>query len=30
MHPGDMPSYDFRFNSMADMVAAHRAEMAAG
>ena len=28
--PGDMPSYDFRFNSMADMVAAHRAEMAAG
>ena len=30
MHPGDMPSYDFRFNSMADMVAAHKAELAAG
>ena len=30
MNPGEMPSYDFRFNSMADMVAAHRAEMAAG
>ena len=30
MHPGDMPTYDFRFNSMADMVAAHRAEMASG
>ena len=30
MHPGDMPSYDFRFNSMADMVAAHRAELAGG
>ena len=25
---GDMPSYDFRFNSMADMVEAHRAELA--
>lgn len=30
MNPGDMPSYDFRFNSMADMVAAHRAELAGG
>ena len=30
MNPGDMPSYDFRFNSMADMVAAHRAELADG
>lgn len=28
MNPGDMPSYDFRFNSMADMVEAHRAELA--
>ncbi len=27
MHPGDMPSYDFRFNSMADLVAAHTAEL---
>ncbi|MEZ4710257.1 MAG: haloacid dehalogenase type II [Caldilineaceae bacterium] len=24
MHPGDMPRYDFRFNSMAEMVEAHR------
>ncbi|MDE1158653.1 MAG: HAD hydrolase-like protein [Neorhizobium sp.] len=24
MNPGDMPTYDFRFNSMADLVAAHR------
>ena len=24
MHPGDMPRYDFRFNSMADLVRAHR------
>lgn len=29
INPGDMPSYDFRFNSMADLVAAHRAEQAA-
>ena len=28
MNPGDMPTYDFRFNSMADMVAAHKAETA--
>ena len=28
MHPGDMPHYDFRFTSMADMVEAHRAELA--
>jgi 2-haloacid dehalogenase len=26
--PGDTPHYDFRFNSMAEMVAAHRAETA--
>jgi 2-haloacid dehalogenase len=24
MHPGDMPKYDFRFNSMADLARAHR------
>ena len=30
MNPGDMPKYDFRFNSMADLVKAHQAEMAAG
>lgn len=24
MHPGDMPTYDFRFNSMADLARAHR------
>ena len=28
MNPGDMPGYDFRFNSMADLVKAHRAENA--
>lgn len=28
MNPGEMPHYDFRFNSMADLVEAHRAEMA--
>lgn len=28
MNPGDMPHYDFRFVSMADMVAAHQAELA--
>lgn len=28
MNPGDMPQYDFRFNSMADMVEAHKAELA--
>lgn len=26
MNPGDMPSYDFRFNSLSDMVNAHQAE----
>ncbi|MDU8928547.1 haloacid dehalogenase type II [Alisedimentitalea sp. MJ-SS2] len=30
MNPGDMPSYDFRFNGMADLAAAHRAELADG
>ena len=30
MDPGAMPAYDFRFNSMADLVAAHQAELAAG
>jgi putative hydrolase of the HAD superfamily len=29
MNPGDMPRYDFRFDSMADMVAAHRAALGA-
>ena len=24
MHPGEMPGYDFRFNSLAEMVAAHQ------
>lgn len=28
MNPGDMPRYDFRFNSMADLVEAHKAERA--
>lgn len=28
MHPGDMPTYDMVFNSMAEMVAAHKAELA--
>ncbi|MGB1010018.1 MAG: haloacid dehalogenase type II [Thiolinea sp.] len=28
MTPGEMPSYQFRFNSMADLVEAHRTEMA--
>ena len=27
MHPGDMPKYDFRFDSMADLAKAHRAEV---
>ncbi|MFD1910915.1 haloacid dehalogenase type II [Halodurantibacterium flavum] len=27
MHPGESPSYDFRFNSMAEMAAAHQAEI---
>lgn len=29
MNPGTMPRYDFRFNSMADMVKAHQSELAA-
>lgn len=29
MTPADMPSYDFRFDSMADLVAAHQAEAGA-
>ena len=28
MNPGDMPSYDFRFNSMTDFAKAHRTELA--
>lgn len=28
MNPGDMPKYDFQFNSMNDMAMAHRAELA--
>jgi 2-haloacid dehalogenase len=28
MTPGDMPSFDFRFNSMAELADAHRAELA--
>ena len=27
MHPGDMPHYDFQFNSMAEMAEAHKREM---
>jgi 2-haloacid dehalogenase len=27
MHPGEMPKYDFRFDSMADLVKAHQAEL---
>lgn len=27
MHPGEMPSYQFRFNSMRDLVDAHKAEV---
>ncbi len=27
MNPGEMPSYDFRFNSMAELVQAHKAEL---
>ena len=29
MNPGEMPSYDFRFNSMAELVEAHKAELGA-
>lgn len=28
MNPGDLPKYDFRFNSMMELVEAHRAELA--
>jgi len=28
MNPGEMPHYDFRFNSMSDLVKAHKAELA--
>lgn len=28
MNPGQMPNYDFRFNSMAELVKAHQAELA--
>ena len=27
MHPGEMPTYEFRFNSMADLVKAHQADL---
>ena len=27
MHPGEMPKYDFRFDSMAELVKAHQAEL---
>jgi 2-haloacid dehalogenase len=27
MHPGEMPKYEFRFNSMADLVKAHQADL---
>jgi len=30
MNPGEMPHYDFRFDSMADLVQAHKAELSAG
>ncbi|MFY9237744.1 MAG: haloacid dehalogenase type II [Roseovarius sp.] len=30
MHPGEMPSYDMMFHSMADLVVAHKAELTAG
>jgi 2-haloalkanoic acid dehalogenase type II len=30
MNPGDMPSYDFRFTSMADLVKAHQEALRAG
>jgi 2-haloacid dehalogenase len=29
MNPGTMPKYDFRFDSMADLVKAHQAEQKA-
>ena len=27
MHPGDIPTYNFMFNSMADLVRAHQVEL---
>lgn len=30
MNPGDMPSFDFRFNSMGDLAKAHQEELAKG
>ena len=30
MHPGDMPTYDFRFNDMASLVKAHQEELRSG
>ncbi|MEO1115638.1 MAG: haloacid dehalogenase type II [Pseudomonadota bacterium] len=30
MNPGDMPGYDFRFDSMADLVEAHKQDLSAG
>jgi len=27
MHPGPIPEYDFRFNSMAELVKAHQEEL---
>ncbi|MEL7525577.1 MAG: haloacid dehalogenase type II [Pseudomonadota bacterium] len=30
MNPGDMPAYDFRFDSMADLVEAHKQDLSAG
>jgi len=30
MNPGEMPSYDFRFDSMADLVRAHKQEVTSG
>jgi putative hydrolase of the HAD superfamily len=27
MHPGDMPHYDFRFTSMAELAKAHQQEL---
>jgi 2-haloacid dehalogenase len=29
MHPGELPKVDYTFNSMADLVKAHQAELAA-
>ena len=27
MHPGEMPKYEFRFDSMTDLVKAHQADL---